>query len=44
MGEEPDGDQLLVGEFRLPVIAQALITSFGGSIVDAADEQVDFDQ
>jgi hypothetical protein len=42
--EEPDDDHLQVSELRLPVIAQALITSPGRSTVDAADEQVDFDQ
>src|SRR5215207_130730 len=44
MSKEPDGDEFLVSELRLPVIAQALITGLGRSIVDAADEQVDFNQ
>jgi hypothetical protein len=44
VSEEPDGEQLLVSEQRLAVIAQALITGLGRSIVDAADKQVDINQ
>ena len=44
MGKEPDGGDLLVGESWFAVIAQALITSRGRSIVDVTDEEVDFDQ
>jgi hypothetical protein len=44
MSKEPDGDEFLVGELWFSVIAQALITGGGRSIVDVTDEQVDFNQ
>jgi hypothetical protein len=44
MSKEPDRDELLVSELWVSVIAQALITSRGRSIVDLTDKQVDFNQ
>ena len=44
VSKEPDRDQFLVSELWRSVIAQALITSRGRSIVDVTDKQVDFNQ
>ena len=44
MGEEPDGDELLVSELWRSIIAHALITSLGRSIVQLTDKEVDFNQ
>jgi hypothetical protein len=44
VSKEPDDDQLLVSEIRFSIIAQALITGLGRSIVDLTDKQVDFNQ
>ncbi len=44
VGKEPDGHEFLVGELRVSVITQALITSVGRSIVGLTDKQVDFNQ
>lgn len=44
MSKEPDSDEFLVSELWFPVIAQALKTSVGRSIVDVTDKQVDFNQ
>jgi hypothetical protein len=44
VSEEPNGDQFLVSECWFSVIAQALITGGGRSIVHMADKQVDVNQ
>lgn len=44
MSKEPNGEQFLIGEPRFGVIAQALKTSRGRSIVNLADKQVDLNQ
>jgi hypothetical protein len=43
VSKEPNGEQLLVREHGLGVIAHPLKTSFRRSIVSLADEQVDLD-
>lgn len=43
MPEKPDRDQFLVGKFRISIIAPALKTSVGTSIVNLTDKQIKFD-
>ena len=43
MPEKPDRDEFLVGKFRRAVIAEALKTGVGTSIVDLTDKQIYFD-
>jgi hypothetical protein len=44
MSKEPDRDEFLGSELWVSIIAQALITSRGRSIVDLTEKQVDFNQ
>jgi hypothetical protein len=44
VSKEPDGDEFLVSELRVSVIAQALKAGRVRSIVDVAGKQVDVNQ